>query len=727
VTIETACPPLPEVWGGIECTVNRVGSEFHDQVRRTGHQRRPGDLDRIAALGVTALRYPVLWERTAPRGVERADWRWPERRLGRLRELGVRPIVGLVHHGSGPRGTSLLDPAFADGLARFARACAERFEWVLDWVPVNEPLTTARFSALYGHWYPHATDDTAFVRALLTQCRAVVLAMRAIRTVIPGARLIQTEDLARTHSTRRLAYQAAFENERRWLTFDLLRGRVTRDHPLWRWLTTVGAKRRELEWFVANPCPPNIVGLNYYVTSERLLDERLERYGGHTHGTNGRDAYADVCAVRALRGGIAGPEQLLREAWERFALPLAITEAQQGCTRDEQLRWLDELWHGALAARAAGADVRAVTVWALLGAFDWDSLVTRRTGQYEAGAFDVRRGGGPRPTAVATMTRALATTGTYGHPVLSSPGWWRRSVRFEHPPAGARRAGSARRRRRPRRALLVTGGAGTLGRATARLAELRGLEPRTTTRAELDIADAESVARALTELNPWAVVNTAGFVRVDDAERDAERCRRENSRGPEVLAAACRERGIRLLTYSSDLVFDGAVTRPYVESDAVAPLSVYGKTKAEGERRTLAAWPSALVVRTSAFFGPWDQHNFLAITLRELRARREVAAAGDVEVSPTYVPDLVNASLDLLIDGETGVWHVANDGAVSWAAFARHGAAAAGVSTRRLRECRLADLRLPAPRPRYSVLGSDRGRLLPPLEDALARYVAERP
>jgi dTDP-4-dehydrorhamnose reductase len=726
VTIGTACPPLPEVWGGIECTVNRVGADVHDQVRRTGHQRRPGDVDRIAALGVTALRYPVLWERTAPRGLERAHWRWPERRLARLRELGVRPIVGLVHHGSGPRHTSLLDPAFADGLARFARACAERFDWVLDWVPVNEPLTTARFSALYGHWYPHATDDAAFVRALLTQCRAVVLAMRAIRSVIPGARLIQTDDLALTHSTRRLAYQAAFENERRWLTFDLLCGRVTRDHPLWGWLTKVGANGRELEWFAENRCPPDVVGLNYYVTSERLLDERVERYGAHTQGTNGRDVYADVSAVRALRAGIAGPERLLREAWERFGLPLAITEAQQGCTREEQLRWLDELWHGALSARTAGVDVRAVTVWALLGAFDWDSLVTRRTGHYEPGAFDVRRAGAPRPTALASMTRALAKTGSYAHPVLSSPGWWRRSVRFEHPPTGPRRAALGRRRRR-RRALLVTGGAGTLGRATARLAELRGLEPRTTTRAQLDIAEPTSVARVLGELNPWAVVNTAGFVRVDDAEGDAERCRRENSRGPEVLAAACRERGIRLLTYSSDLVFDGAVTRPYVERDAVAPLSIYGRTKAEGERRALAAWPSALVIRSSAFFGPWDTYNFLAITLDELRAGRAVKAAGDVEVSPTYVPDLVNASLDLLIDGETGVWHLANEGAVSWAAFARRGAAAAGVPIRRLCECRLADLRLPAPRPRYSVLGSERGRLLPPLEHAVARYVAERP
>jgi len=116
----------------------------------------------------------VLWERTAPHGPERANWRWPDERLGRIRELGLVPLVGLVHHGSGPPDTSVVDPSFPDRLALFARAVAERYPWVERFTPVNEPLTTARFSGLYGHWYPHGQDDRTFVRALLTQCRAVV-------------------------------------------------------------------------------------------------------------------------------------------------------------------------------------------------------------------------------------------------------------------------------------------------------------------------------------------------------------------------------------------------------------------------------------------------------------------------------------------------------------------------------------------------------------------------
>ncbi|HET7457748.1 MAG TPA: family 1 glycosylhydrolase, partial [Gemmatimonadaceae bacterium] len=190
-----------ELWAGMECTVNRVGDRWFDQAARGGHDDRPDDIDRLASLGARAVRIPVLWERVAPHGLADAQWRASDERLERLRALGVRPIVGLVHHGSGPRDTSLVDPAFPEKLARFARAVAERYPWVEDFTPINEPLTTARFSGLYGLWYPHGRDDATFVRALRTQLRATRLAMAAIREVSPGARLVQTEDLGECHST----------------------------------------------------------------------------------------------------------------------------------------------------------------------------------------------------------------------------------------------------------------------------------------------------------------------------------------------------------------------------------------------------------------------------------------------------------------------------------------------------------------------------------------------
>src|SRR3954466_5901383 len=152
-----------QLWGGIECTINRVGDRFVDQLERCGHYTRDGDLEAIAALGIKALRFPVLWERVAPDGIARADWRGADCALGRLRDLGVEPIVGLVHHGSGPSGTHLLDPRFPQRLAEYAGAFAERYPWVRRYTPINEPLTTARFAGLYGHWYPHGRDDRTVV------------------------------------------------------------------------------------------------------------------------------------------------------------------------------------------------------------------------------------------------------------------------------------------------------------------------------------------------------------------------------------------------------------------------------------------------------------------------------------------------------------------------------------------------------------------------------------
>ncbi len=281
-------------------------------------------------------------------------------------------------------------------------------------------------------------------------------------------------------------------------------------------------------------------------------------------------------------------------------------------------------------------------------------------------------------------------------------------------------------RRGSARPLIINGATGTLGRAFARLCDVRGIPYRLLTRAEMDIADPASVENALAKFEPWAVVNTAGYVRVDDAEREAELCRRENAFGATTLAAACARRGAALLTFSSDLVFDGTKASPYFESDVVSPLNAYGRSKAEAERGVLEALPSALVVRTSAFFGPWDEYNFITVALRTLAEGRKFVAADDALVSPTYVPDLVQASLDLLIDGEQGIWHLSNEGAMNWAAFARLAAQRAGLDEDLVEGRPTALLQLTAPRPLYSVLGSERAQLLPSLDDALGRYLNER-
>ncbi|RZJ02568.1 MAG: glycosyl hydrolase family protein [Brevundimonas sp.] len=417
-----------QLWGGAECTVNRVGDRVFDQLELTGHADRPDDLDRFAGLGLRTLRVALLWERIeiAP---GRFDWRWADALMARLRRLGINPIVGLVHHGSGPRWTDLTRSSFATGLADHAARVAARYPWVRDWTPVNEPLTTARCSCLYGLWHPHLSDDAAFWGALLTQIEATALAMANIRKVIPEARLIQTEDFGRTWATAPCQAQATFENRRRLMTWDLQCGRVDRSHPLAPHLADLGLTTR-LAALVDRPTPPDVIGLNHYVTSDRFLDHRLDRYPAPLHGGNGRIAYADTEAVRAVAEWTPGWRRDLSALHARYGLPVAVTECHLGCDPAQQTLWLNQCWRAALQARDDGVPVEAVTVWALAGSVGWDRLLTRDGGRYEPGVLDASAPGAPE-TALGAAVRRLAAGRSL--PADPPPGWWDRPDRLVRP------------------------------------------------------------------------------------------------------------------------------------------------------------------------------------------------------------------------------------------------------------------------------------------------------
>jgi dTDP-4-dehydrorhamnose reductase len=321
------------------------------------------------------------------------------------------------------------------------------------------------------------------------------------------------------------------------------------------------------------------------------------------------------------------------------------------------------------------------------------------------------------------MAAGLARDGRYSHPVLRDPGWWRRPSRLTYAAVGPGVDASKASGRRPRGApILITGATGTLGRALGRACRERGLAHRLLTRQQLDVAEPQSVAAALRRYEPWAIVNAAGYVRVDDAEGEASRCQRENVIGPMVLADACALWDLQLLTFSSDLVFDGAADSPYVESAPTGPLGVYGASKVSAEAAVSRRLPPALVIRTSAFFSAENAADFLGRTVAAVGADRQFMAADDTIISPTYVPDLADASLDLLIDAERGVWHLANVAEISWVEFARRAAELRGLDASLIQACALSDLGGAAARPRYSALGSERGVLLPTLDDALARW-----
>lgn len=712
-----------ELWGGHECTVNRIGDHYRDQTRLTGHHDRIEDLQRFAELGISKLRYPALWERIAPDQPDQPDWGWTDQRIAEIGRLGMKPILGVMHHGSGPAYTALAAENFVPLFTAQALATARRYPHVLDWTPINEPLTTARFSALYGVWYPHERNERIFWLALLNQVDATRAAMAAIRTEIPDARLVQTEDLGHCYSTHGLAPYADHYNQRRWASWDMLTGRFTRDHALWNRVAAFGFSDR-LAAIADNPCPPDIVGINYYPTSDRFLDDRLDAYDGPPHD----EGFHDVAAARVLDPPGPGLAGVLRQAWERYGLPMAVTESHLGCTREEQLRWLAQSWAACEALQAEGLDIRAFTAWALLGNVDWDSLITVEAGSYETGVFDVR-GPEPRPTALADMLRGLAR-GDAPHldrsVLAATPGWWQRDIRLQHrpfacvAPAEAPEIGSIECP-----PIVITGATGTLGQALARECDLRGLPHVLTDRATLPIEDAERVADFLDAHQPWAVINAAGWVRVDDAELEPEACFRANSDGAIVLAEACVERGIHCTAFSSDLVFDGRRRTPYCEEDAPRPLNIYGESKQRTE-----AWfqdrGEMLIIRTAAFFSPYDQYNFAMAVERTLREGQPFSAAADFVVTPTFVCDLVRSTLDLVVDGEHGIWHLTNGDAVSWLQFGRMVATALTLDPQRVIAVSGGDLGWRAKRPRYAALQSSRGRLLPSLADALDRHAAVR-
>lgn len=568
--------------------------------------------------------------------------------------------------------------------------------------PVNEPGTTARFSCLYGHWYPHLSDTNSFLRAVFNQALATSLSMVAIRKVIPDAILVQTEELGKVFAARPLTYQADYENARRWLSIDLLCGLVDEAHDWFTAFCDAGVERTLLEFMVRTPCKPDVVGLNYYLSSDRYLDHCVSRYPAAAIGGNGREIYADVEAVRADDPSIdSHVSARLLEVWQRYEIPVALTEIHNGCTREEQMRWLLEAYRGAQYARLQGVDVRALTVWGLAGMYDWDSMLTRRNGNYESSVLDAS---GPevRPTALADVVSALTAGAEYQHPVLTQPGWWRRDFRLY--------SFSGEMEVRPPLSvggLLIIGHKSALGRGFARICGIRGLPAHLVDLAEIDMTNLVSINSVLDHYRPWGVIDATHSTPSGPVGR----------RGSPLVAGACAAREIPLVAFSSDAVFNGGLGRPYVETDIPTPTGIYGIGMVATERAVLQACPQALIIRTGAVFGPWDRQNFVFEVLSALKVGRAFSTVPAGRITPAYAPDLVNRALDLLIDGERGLWHLANAGGISWYNFARSAAAAAALDGNLIAE--------PPNGQDSTELASQRGSLLPSVHQAIERCLRD--
>lgn len=250
---------------------------------------------------------------------------------------------------------------------------------------------------------------------------------------------------------------------------------------------------------------------------------------------------------------------------------------------------------------------------------------------------------------------------------------------------------------------LVTGSGGQLGSDLLRV--LAHSDAIGCDRAALDVADAEAVAAALERYRPTVVANAAAYTAVDDAEGDPDEAFRVNAVGPGVLADACRRAGALLLHISTDYVFDGTASEPYREEDPVCPATVYGRSKAEGERAVLETG-AGYVVRTAWVYGAAGR-NFVKTMAALALGREEVAVVADQRGSPTWSLQLAGGLLELASRRPApGVYHCTNSGDTNWYGFARAVFEELGADPDRIRPTTTAEYPRPAPRPAYSVLST---------------------
>jgi dTDP-4-dehydrorhamnose reductase len=285
------------------------------------------------------------------------------------------------------------------------------------------------------------------------------------------------------------------------------------------------------------------------------------------------------------------------------------------------------------------------------------------------------------------------------------------------------------------RRIIVIGAGGRLGSALVREYELEtavlGFN-----HAQLDLGAPEQLRKTLEALEFDALINAAAQTNVDRCETHQEEAFALNAEAPRILAEICRAKKARFIHISTDYVFDGEKREPYTEEDEARPISVYGESKREGERRALEANDRALIVRVSWVFGP-DRPSFIDAILKKARDEEEVSAVADKYATPTYTLDLCALLKPYLADRlEGGLIHLANDGECSWQEYAQWAldfCQAEGITmkAREVRAASLADMKnFIAKRPIYSVLSSGKhqratGQTPRHWHDAVADYVRD--
>ena len=338
-----------------------------DQYELTQHyQLWKSDMDLVAETGVQAVRWGIPWHIVQP-APNQWDWEWTDRALEHLvTTKGITPIVDLMHYGT-PMwlDNSFINAGYPERVAEYAAAVVARYKSLVRYyTPLNEPMVNAKMCGYKAEWPPYLSGDDGYVKMALALARGMALTTRAIKTEQPEAVTVQVEALWHTF-TRNPALQAraAHNNARQFLCFDLVTGRVDEDHALVNYVREHGATDADLNWFHKNRVTFDIFGANYYPWSYAELRAQP-------------DGKAYPIVRRASGHKI---EIILREAWERYRMPIMITETSSNGNVKARARWMDETLDAVCSLREAGLPIIGYTWFPLFTMVDWEYRKGRRT------------------------------------------------------------------------------------------------------------------------------------------------------------------------------------------------------------------------------------------------------------------------------------------------------------------------------------------------------------
>lgn len=337
----------------------RPGLRRLDEYELTRHyQLWKKDFDLVAEAGIRTLRWGIPWYRVQPEP-NRWDWGWTDEALDYLVNVkGITPILDLMHYGTpGWLDNSFINASYPQRVAEYAAAVARRYRnLVRFYTPLNEPVINADYSGRKGVWPPYLKGMDGMVKVLVSIARGIVLTTRALRSEQPDGLTVQVEALWKNQTDRpEWQEQVALNNLRPYLSFDLTTGRVTPEHPLAPLLFEMGVNDRELAWFAENGVRQDILGANFYPWSY-----------GEVH----RDARGQLRRAPGRTDGHALAE-ILTDAYQRYHMPVMVTETSAKGEVDLRACWMDETIEAVFSLRQAGVPVVGYTWFPFFSMIDW--------------------------------------------------------------------------------------------------------------------------------------------------------------------------------------------------------------------------------------------------------------------------------------------------------------------------------------------------------------------